>query len=166
MKKLCLLLSIIFIAGCMTVRTYEIEKPRTDTEIKGNRGVLMGTAEVQPKQSNLGPNRKISVIEVELGKPEAKQAKRVYVIKPRSGAEEDLALIQDQEQELEINDVELAVEEEYVLYTVSKSDTLQKISHKFYGTTRRWKSIYEANKNVLKSPDKLYPGTELRIPNL
>jgi len=49
-------------------------------------------------------------------------------------------------------------------YTVKKGDTLQKISQKFYGTTKKWRQIYEANRKVLKDPDKLTVGTKLTIP--
>jgi nucleoid-associated protein YgaU len=47
---------------------------------------------------------------------------------------------------------------------VNKGDTLQKISKKFYGTTRKWNRIYKANKQVLKSQNKIYPGQVLDIP--
>ncbi|MBU0758870.1 MAG: LysM peptidoglycan-binding domain-containing protein [Candidatus Omnitrophica bacterium] len=49
-------------------------------------------------------------------------------------------------------------------YVVEKGDTLQKISQKMYGTTKRWKKIYEANKEVLKSPDMIRAGQKLVIP--
>jgi nucleoid-associated protein YgaU len=49
-------------------------------------------------------------------------------------------------------------------YTVKKGDTLQKISQKFYGTTKKWRQIYEANRKVVKDPDKLTVGTKLTIP--
>ena len=49
-------------------------------------------------------------------------------------------------------------------YTVIKGDTLQKISKKFYGTTKRWMEIYNVNKNVLKSPDAIHPGQVINIP--
>ncbi|MBM3243918.1 MAG: LysM peptidoglycan-binding domain-containing protein, partial [Candidatus Omnitrophica bacterium] len=49
-------------------------------------------------------------------------------------------------------------------YKVEKNDTLQKISQKFYGTTRKWNKIFEANKELLKTPDRLYPGQVLMIP--
>jgi nucleoid-associated protein YgaU len=57
-----------------------------------------------------------------------------------------------------------AVEQTFESYTVGKNDTLQKISKKFYGTFRKWKDIYEANRNILRTPDKLYPGQTLKIP--
>ncbi|MCX7662077.1 MAG: LysM peptidoglycan-binding domain-containing protein, partial [Candidatus Omnitrophica bacterium] len=43
-------------------------------------------------------------------------------------------------------------------------DTLQKISLKFYGTTKKWKRIFNANKDIIKSPDKIYPGQVINIP--
>lgn len=50
-------------------------------------------------------------------------------------------------------------------YVVKKGDTLQKISKQFYGTTRKWRAIYEANRDVLKGgPDDLTVGAKLKIP--
>lgn len=52
----------------------------------------------------------------------------------------------------------------YTSYTVQKGDTLGKISSQLYGTSRRWKEIYEANRETLKDPNRLRPGQVLRIP--
>ena len=49
-------------------------------------------------------------------------------------------------------------------YVVKKGDTLQKISEKFFKTTTKWKDIYEANRHVLKAPDRIRPGQKLLIP--
>jgi nucleoid-associated protein YgaU len=50
-------------------------------------------------------------------------------------------------------------------YTVKKGDTLQEISKKFYGTTTRWRRIYDANRGTIKGgPEKLMPGMKLTIP--
>lgn len=49
-------------------------------------------------------------------------------------------------------------------YVVKKGDTLQKISEKFYNTTKKWRRICDANKKVIKDCDKLEPGTKLVIP--
>ncbi|MBA3631582.1 MAG: LysM peptidoglycan-binding domain-containing protein [Acidobacteria bacterium] len=49
-------------------------------------------------------------------------------------------------------------------YTVRPGDTLAKISQRFYGTTRRYLDIYEANRDVLRSPSQIEVGQELRIP--
>ncbi|MCA9400789.1 MAG: LysM peptidoglycan-binding domain-containing protein [Candidatus Omnitrophica bacterium] len=52
----------------------------------------------------------------------------------------------------------------YIEYVIQKDDTLQKISKKFYDSYSKWTKIYEANKNVIKSPDRIAPGTTIRIP--
>jgi nucleoid-associated protein YgaU len=49
-------------------------------------------------------------------------------------------------------------------YTVVSGDTLSKISKQFYGDANKYMAIFEANKPMLKSPDKIYPGQNLRIP--
>jgi len=49
-------------------------------------------------------------------------------------------------------------------YVVQKGDTLQKISQEFFGTTLKWKDIFNANEHVLKSPDRIRPGQKLLIP--
>lgn len=46
-------------------------------------------------------------------------------------------------------------------YTVESGDNLSKIGEK-YGIT--WQQIFEANKDILSDPDKIYPGQELKIP--
>lgn len=51
-------------------------------------------------------------------------------------------------------------------YTIEKDDTLQKISQKFYGTTKHWMKIYEANKDVIENPDRVKPGMVISIPAL
>ena len=49
-------------------------------------------------------------------------------------------------------------------YTVASGDTLSKISKQFYGDANQYQQIFEANQPMLSSPDKIYPGQELRIP--
>ena len=46
-------------------------------------------------------------------------------------------------------------------YTVKSGDTLSKIGH-HYGVS--WQKIFEANKDQVKDPDKIFPGQTLRIP--
>ncbi len=50
------------------------------------------------------------------------------------------------------------------MYEVKSGDTLSKISNEFYGTPNKYTQIFEANKPMLTSPDKIYPGQMLRIP--
>lgn len=49
-------------------------------------------------------------------------------------------------------------------YTVVKGDSLSKIAKQFYGNANQWKRIYEANKDVIKNPDVIYPGQTFKIP--
>ncbi|MET0845290.1 MAG: peptidoglycan-binding protein LysM [Pseudomonas sp.] len=48
--------------------------------------------------------------------------------------------------------------------TVVKGDTLSAISLRVYGDANQYNKIFEANKPMLKHPDKIYPGQSLRIP--
>lgn len=49
-------------------------------------------------------------------------------------------------------------------HTVVKGDTLSKIAKEQYGDANAYMRIFEANKPMLKDPDKIYPGQLLRIP--
>jgi nucleoid-associated protein YgaU len=49
-------------------------------------------------------------------------------------------------------------------YTVKKGDTLSAIAKETLGNANRYMLIFEANKPMLKDPDKIYPGQVLRIP--
>ncbi len=57
-------------------------------------------------------------------------------------------------------------EPEARFYTVEKGDYLSKISKAMYGDAMKYNIIFEANKPMLKDPDKIYPGQVLRIPHL
>jgi nucleoid-associated protein YgaU len=49
-------------------------------------------------------------------------------------------------------------------YTVQKGDTLSKISKQYYGDPNQYNRIFEANRDQLKDPDKIFPGQVLKIP--
>jgi len=49
-------------------------------------------------------------------------------------------------------------------YTVKSGDTLSKIAQQHYGDANRYGEIFDANRPMLKDPDKIYPGQALRIP--
>jgi nucleoid-associated protein YgaU len=51
-------------------------------------------------------------------------------------------------------------------YVVKQGDSLSKIAKERYGNANQWPKIYEANKDVIKDPDLIYPGQTLKIPTL
>jgi nucleoid-associated protein YgaU len=57
-------------------------------------------------------------------------------------------------------------EPEAVIYVVKKGDTLSAIAKAQYGKASKYMAIFEANRPMLKDPDKIYPGQALRIPPL
>jgi nucleoid-associated protein YgaU len=50
-------------------------------------------------------------------------------------------------------------------YTVVSGDSLSKISKHFYGDANQWRRIFEANTDIIKDPDDIYPGQTLKIPS-
>jgi nucleoid-associated protein YgaU len=50
------------------------------------------------------------------------------------------------------------------IYIVEEGDTLWKIAQSQYGNGEKYEEIFEANKPMLRHPDKIYPGQRLRIP--
>jgi nucleoid-associated protein YgaU len=57
-------------------------------------------------------------------------------------------------------------EPEATMYTVKSGDSLSKIAKTHYGDAMKYPVIFEANKPMLKDPNKIYPGQVLRIPPL
>ena len=55
---------------------------------------------------------------------------------------------------------------EPVFYTIQKGDTLWGISTDFYKDGAKYPLIVEANLEVIKDADKIYPGQAIRIPEL
>ena len=52
------------------------------------------------------------------------------------------------------------------VYTVQSGDTLWKISEEVYGNGSKYMKIFEANTGLLEHPDRIFPGQELKIPDL
>lgn len=57
-------------------------------------------------------------------------------------------------------------EEESQFYEIKSGDSLSKIAKQFYGDANKYPLIFEANREVIKDPDKIYPGQVIRIPRL
>ena len=49
-------------------------------------------------------------------------------------------------------------------YTVESGDTLSHISKQFYGKASQWSAIFEANRDQLEDPDRIFPGQVWKIP--
>ena len=49
-------------------------------------------------------------------------------------------------------------------YTVQSGDTLWKIAEDNLGDGNRYGEIFDANRDILDSPDHILPGQELRLP--
>jgi nucleoid-associated protein YgaU len=49
-------------------------------------------------------------------------------------------------------------------YVVQSGDSLSKIAQKYYGDPALYTKIFEANRDLLKDPNKISPGQKLRIP--
>ena len=50
------------------------------------------------------------------------------------------------------------------IYEVKSGDSLSKIAKHEYGDANAWPKIFEANKDILKDPNKIFPGQKLKIP--
>ena len=49
-------------------------------------------------------------------------------------------------------------------YTIKSGDSLSKIAKEMYGDAGDYDKIFEANREVIGDPDKIYPGQQIRIP--
>ena len=52
----------------------------------------------------------------------------------------------------------------YETYEVKSGDSLSKIAKRVYGNGNAWKVIFDANTDILKDPNKIYPGQKLKLP--
>jgi len=159
---------------------------RVDQEIKGNRGMLRGTAST-PAETTTKKTRKVYDLEIEMPslldfknlepRPKRKRkdielsGNRGYMhkssdtrLKAQPARKRSLFFGRKPKVDSSAQIKEKPAEVIEEIYVVKKGDTLQKISKEFYGTTKRWKKIYEANKKVLKGPDFIKKGQKLVIP--
>lgn len=68
-----------------------------------------------------------------------------------AGDDEDIV-----ENTLEPDDVEY--------YVIKSGDSLSKIAKMYYQNAMEYPRIFDANKEVIKDPDLIYPGQKIRIP--
>jgi nucleoid-associated protein YgaU len=147
-------------AGCGTrVRTYIVDKEREDQDLsQGNAGYMAGAPDPAELERPRKLTRQTYVTEVELPDFQRDRGSRLV---PEASHEADQQLIREPEARRGGSD---AGQTSYTSYTVQNNDTLTKISLKVYGTSAKWKKIFDANSDKLKSPDRIYAGQVLRIP--
>ncbi|MEZ5560566.1 MAG: peptidoglycan-binding protein LysM [Pseudomonadales bacterium] len=51
-------------------------------------------------------------------------------------------------------------------YIIQKGDTLYGIAKQFYGNGMKYPQLFDANREVIEDPDKIYPGQKIRVPEL
>ena len=49
-------------------------------------------------------------------------------------------------------------------YIIQQGDSLSAIAKKFLGNANEYPKIFEANREVIQDPNKIYPGQKIRIP--
>ena len=49
-------------------------------------------------------------------------------------------------------------------YVIESGDTLGKIAKRYYGDAMQYPRLFEANREVIEDPDKIYVGQKIRIP--
>lgn len=162
-------LSLVFVLSGCVVRSYPITRERVDQDLAaGNRGYLQGQVPSEGVKERK-TTRTTQVVEVELHSPI--KFERMPKTKIAEKTEDKTAwgnrgyitesTIPEIAEPTPAPGVSKAFREKY---TIQKGDTLQKISQKFYGTTKKWNKIFEANKDKLKAPNKIYPGQVIEVP--
>ena len=149
-------------------RAYVDDRPRVDQKMDdGNYGYFSGTP-AHEDRSGMKTTRKIYVLEFS---------------KEVEGEEDVIAEVEDtitspapihkrpraEHQPLVIPDfgdaaVDGHKDPSFIDYEVKKDDTLQKISKKFYDNYSKWPRIFDANKDMMKDPNRLKPGMVIRVP--
>jgi nucleoid-associated protein YgaU len=56
------------------------------------------------------------------------------------------------------------VKEKVEYYIIKKGDTLSAIAKQFYGKANDYPKIFEANREVIKDANLIFPGQKIRIP--
>ena len=136
-------LCLLAVSGCRSA-TRISEVPRVDLDLaSGNRGYLVGKAS---EAAQLKTTRQIITTDVEIPswyKP--KPTATSVSLEPTGGGN---------------------VPAQYDTYVVQKDDSLWSIAAKkeIYGKASAWRRIFDANRDLLKSPERVRPGMTLKIP--
>ncbi len=84
-----------------------------------------------------------------------------------SKIEKNLVDVKEKEEKFKLQKIELKTPPLSKTYNVKEGDSLWRISGRpdIYNDPAHWEKIFKANKDKLISPDSLYPGQKLIIPN-
>src|SRR5689334_21957458 len=63
-----------------------------------------------------------------------------------------------------VADIKVANHDLHGQYTVKGGDSLSKIARYIYGDASAFTRIFDANRDILKTPDVIHPGQVLKIP--
>jgi nucleoid-associated protein YgaU len=98
-------------------------------------------------------------------KPEAAQ-KAILLAGNVAGVEKVIAKIEITDGSSASIDYAAALEPGNVeYYVIASGDTLSKIAKRVYGNAGDYVRIFEANREVIKDPDKIYVGQKIRFPS-
>jgi len=127
----------------------DVESLKTDVSLAKQ---MAATAKAQADQA-----RK----EVRELRDELRKTKELFLGK----VEKELGEIKEKEEKFKAEKVKLeAPAAKMMIYKVEKGDSLWRIAAKVYNNPAKWRKIFEANKERLATPDSLYPGQKLVIP--
>ena len=136
--------------------SHKLGTDKVEVEVQGDKAVVKGVVADQSafEKAVIAIGNTIGISKVEAGE--------LKVVPPDSGLKLD--------GNVSMTDlVKAAVPaKQPVFYTVKKGDNLSKIAEAQYGKGKasKYTVIFEANKPMLKHPDKTYPGQVLRIPDI
>ena len=143
------------LSGCRTA-TKITELPRVDLEVEksgGNRGYLIGT----PPAAGEGKTTR-QMVQTDIEIPS--------FYRPTHNQQSVSVGVSGAAQVTPADITASAPAGPYDTYVVKKGDALWSIAAKpeIYGKASVWRRIYDANRDVLKSPDRLKAGMTLKIP--
>jgi len=143
-----------------------LTRERVDQDLTGNRGYIQGQAPYE-EATERKTTRTTQIVEIELHPPiKFEKARRAVSGEEAEETTGEKAAEGNKGYITQSITPEVAEPgaENVEKYIVKKGDTLQKISQQFYSTTKKWNKIFEANKEKLKAPNKIYPGQVIDVP--
>lgn len=145
-----------------SVKQYMLDNGVTEDRIKiVSRGKLDAIAHVKDlvgMQKDRNAQFMIAQVEEVMMPYQGEEQEAPAEIKEATKVEEGKFVLEKEEI------VESAPKIETKEYVTKKDDSLWKIALQYYGNGNKWKNIYEYNKDRIKDPNKLKPGTKLVIP--